>query len=63
MQAEGLTNDPFYSVSFDSPLKLSMDTDANPVVSQFIGTKDQGKPFSTIPFPLSIDFFKLPTLS
>lgn len=40
-----------------------MDTDANPVVSQFIGTEDQGKPLSTITFPLPVDLFKLPTLS
>lgn len=63
VQAKGLPNNPFYSISLDCPLKLSVDADANPVVSQVIGTKDQGKPFSMITFSLPVDLFKLPPLS
>lgn len=63
MQAKRFTNNPFYSVPPGSPFELSMDADADSIVSQFVGTENQGKPFSPITLPLSVDLFKLPAFT
>lgn len=40
-----------------------MDTDSNSIVSQFIGTKNQGETFAMPTRPLPVYFVKLPSLT
>jgi len=62
-KAKGLANNPLDPVSLHRPFELSVDTDSDPVVSQFIGTENQREAFSMPALSLPIHRIKLPTLT
>lgn len=63
LQTKRLTNNPLYPVAFNCPFQLSMNTDSNSIVSQFIGTENQTEPFTVSPCSPLINPVKLPALT
>ncbi len=63
LQTKRFTNNPLNPVSSDSPFELSVDTDSDAVIAQFVGDKNQGKPLTTKSFSLPVDLIKLPSLA